>query len=750
MANSRDSILNLFPDNNNNEITASKIRQFITAIFDEEIDINEIQDRLNATDVDKPLSANMGRVLNSSVIAVDGKVDTKEDTLPSGNVDEVLSLDANLNKVWVAQQSFVETVVIDDLLSTSDTDALSANQGRILDGKISTEASINVSQDALIAQNASDILDSDARITQNEADIAQNVIDITTNASGISTNIGRINTNVTDIANLNATVGQHTTDIAQNTGDIVAVNSRVDITNVNVSQNANDISLLTPRVQQNETNIGVLQGLVGGFSSASLDARITQNTLDVNTNTGAISTLDARVTGQDSLIGANTTSINANVSSINALDTRIDVLEAQDPINQGNIAQNTSDIADLDVRVTQNEADIVVNQVNITNNTTAIGDVANDLNITNTNVDNNTADINTLRGDVDANQVAIGVNVTDIDNNSALIENNRVDIVRLGQDLENTDTQVAQNTTLINGKEDFLSIPATDLQVLASYADGSRVWVDNAFSASTIEVRDYLIGQGDTTNALSANMGYVLDQDVKSRELYLETPYKDNMILTSLIDGTRIWREANILTVDYGGFFGFGDPITSVVITPSAVTYFTSQSPTQFTAVANRSASSQDVTASSDWATTNASVATVSLTGVVTIVGVGTANITSSVDNGHGTGTLITGTSTITVNEVLIATVAVTPDALGLGQGVQQVYIATATYNDGAVQDVTDDCQWTSGDANLITVTNAFPDKGLALTNSLGITGGTTINTSIDDGSGSNDILGVASVSVTI
>ena len=60
MSNSKNTILGLFPDNDTNAITASNLRQFVTTVFDEESDINEIQNVLTSNNTDKPLSALQG------------------------------------------------------------------------------------------------------------------------------------------------------------------------------------------------------------------------------------------------------------------------------------------------------------------------------------------------------------------------------------------------------------------------------------------------------------------------------------------------------------------------------------------------------------------------------------------------------------------------------------------------------------------------------------------------------------------
>lgn len=747
MANSRDTILNLFPDNNNNEITASKIRQFVTAVFNEEIDINEIQDRLTSTDNDKPLSANQGRILDGKITTVSDSVDGKEPSLPNGNADEVLTLDINGDKLWKAPIVYNETTVYDGLDSIDPALALSAKQGNILDGKITSQDNINTAQDGQIALITTDVGELDARVTQNELDILSNTGEIVATNARVDANIVSINNNNNAITTNTTNIGTNTTNIATNVTDIASVNARVDATDILVGTNTTNIGTLTTSVNTNTTDIATLQGQVGAIDVVNLDGRVTANS-------SLISVLDARVTGQDGLINANTTSITANTGSISAntatisaLDTRVGTNETDITTLQASDVTIQASIDTLDSRVTVNEGDILTNQGSISTLIINVQSNTDDINTNTVAISNNASSVTALTSTVDGNSVNISQNTSDIANNSALIENNRVDIVRLDTDIGNTDTALAQLSVVVNDKENALGLPVTNGQVLSSLTDGTRSWIDAGTGGTGGEtvIVDNLDSIGDATSALSANMGYVLDQKVADKEDDLGFPYKDNMILTSLSNGSRAWQEANILTVDYGFFYGAGDPILSITVLPADNTYYASLIPIQYTATAYRSASDTDVTTSSDWASSATSIATVSTTGVVTPVGnsYGTATISATLDG-------IIGTTTITVEQVLIISVLLTPADDTQGQNVEIQYTATATYNDGSTSDVTALSQWTGSNSAIASVNNTSPDKGKVVTNNTGTTGIVTINNVIDDGTGTNDIASSTTLTVTL
>ena len=90
--NSRDELLNLFPDNNQQLIEAADIRQFVNAIYDEAVIKGEdVVDNLSTISTTLPLSANQGRILNI----------TKEDLLGDPQYDgQVLASTAAGSRYW--------------------------------------------------------------------------------------------------------------------------------------------------------------------------------------------------------------------------------------------------------------------------------------------------------------------------------------------------------------------------------------------------------------------------------------------------------------------------------------------------------------------------------------------------------------------------------------------------------------------------------------------------------------------------
>ncbi len=94
--NSRDELLALFPDNNSQLIEAKDIRAFVNAIYDEAVIIGEdVINDLNSAEIEYPLSANQGKILEN----------TKENFLGlPGNSGYILSSDLNGHRTWIPQK----------------------------------------------------------------------------------------------------------------------------------------------------------------------------------------------------------------------------------------------------------------------------------------------------------------------------------------------------------------------------------------------------------------------------------------------------------------------------------------------------------------------------------------------------------------------------------------------------------------------------------------------------------------------
>ena len=140
--------------------------------------------------------------------------------------------------------------------------------------------------------------------------------------------------------------------------------------------------------------------------------------------------------------------------------------------------------------------------------------------------------------------------------------------------------------------------------------------------------------------------------------------------------------------------------LTSIVISPTAssMPINTSQ---QLTATGNYSdGSSADLTSTVTWTSSTTAIATISNTGLVSAVGAGSTNISASLGG-------VSQSTTLTVTAPTIVSIAVTPVGLTLGIGINQQFVATATYSDGSSSDLSSAVTWTSSSTPAATVASS-------------------------------------------
>jgi len=149
----------------------------------------------------------------------------------------------------------------------------------------------------------------------------------------------------------------------------------------------------------------------------------------------------------------------------------------------------------------------------------------------------------------------------------------------------------------------------------------------------------------------------------------------------------------------------------------------------QFTAIGTYSDNStQDLTATATWASSNTTVASIVPGGLATALALGSTSISAT----SGT---ITGSTTMNVVAAkTLVSIAVTPANPNVTLATVQQFTATGTYSDGSTQDLTATATWVSSDT---TVASIVPG-GLATALALGastisatsgtITGSTTMN----------------------
>ncbi len=151
--------------------------------------------------------------------------------------------------------------------------------------------------------------------------------------------------------------------------------------------------------------------------------------------------------------------------------------------------------------------------------------------------------------------------------------------------------------------------------------------------------------------------------------------------------------------------------LSSIVVLPASPTLVVG-SRRAFSAVGTYSDKSvSTVTETATWTSTNPAVATVSDSagskGQVTAVSVGTATISATVGG-------VTGQQLVTVEQAPLVQLEVTPANVAAPAGTGFDFHATATFQDGTVENVTPVATWSSSDTSLLTVENAPAQAGHA------------------------------------
>ena len=175
-----------------------------------------------------------------------------------------------------------------------------------------------------------------------------------------------------------------------------------------------------------------------------------------------------------------------------------------------------------------------------------------------------------------------------------------------------------------------------------------------------------------------------------------------------------------------GQFFPSSNSITSLAVAPSNATVAPGVTQ-QYSATATYGNNTTgDVTSKVTWSTTLGSIATISSSGLLTGVALGTTTVQAQ------SGSVIATTGvTVTTKQVSSVTIAPLTQTLSLSLGPTTVqFTATATYKDGSTGDVTATSTWTAVPSSVA----AISSTGLATASTIGTctvtatTGGVTSN----------------------
>ncbi|WP_422822776.1 Ig-like domain-containing protein [Vibrio anguillarum] len=166
--------------------------------------------------------------------------------------------------------------------------------------------------------------------------------------------------------------------------------------------------------------------------------------------------------------------------------------------------------------------------------------------------------------------------------------------------------------------------------------------------------------------------------------------------------------------------------ITAIQVTPSQVNVAKGQTE-QLTAIATYSdTTSSDISSSVTWTPADTNTTTVTSTGLITGVGVGSTSMTVTKDG------ITSNTVNVTVSSAVITAIQVTPSQVNVAKGQTQQLTAIATYSDTTSSDISSSVTWTPADTNTATVTLDGLLTGVEL--------GSTTVTATKDGIASNTV----------
>ena len=178
---------------------------------------------------------------------------------------------------------------------------------------------------------------------------------------------------------------------------------------------------------------------------------------------------------------------------------------------------------------------------------------------------------------------------------------------------------------------------------------------------------------------------------------------------------SAIGQGTTAISASYGGLNGsttltVGPPqLVSISVTPSSAQVAAGQTQ-QFTATGTYTdGSTQNITNSAAWSSSNTAVATVNNVGLATGVAQGSATITAASGG-------ISGTASLTVTPPILVSIQVTPATVTLPLGSTQQFTATGIYSNNSQQDLTSQAAWSSSNINIATMGN----PGLATAEGVG------------------------------
>ncbi len=184
--------------------------------------------------------------------------------------------------------------------------------------------------------------------------------------------------------------------------------------------------------------------------------------------------------------------------------------------------------------------------------------------------------------------------------------------------------------------------------------------------------------------------------------------------------------------------------LTSIQVTPSNRNLAKGFS-LQFTATGSFSDNTtRDITAQVSWASSNVAAATIS--NADGSRGLATATTTPGSTNISASSGSLTGSTSLTVTNATLTSLAVTPANRTVPKGLSGNFVATGTFSDSSTQNLTEQASWSSSDTSKVTVSNSAGSKGFAVAVAVG---SSTITASVSNAVATTAVNGTTMVTVS-
>lgn len=220
---------------------------------------------------------------------------------------------------------------------------------------------------------------------------------------------------------------------------------------------------------------------------------------------------------------------------------------------------------------------------------------------------------------------------------------------------------------------------STQLTATGNFSTGSTEDLTTLVSWTVTQTANYL--------TLDENTGEVTGQSAGTVEI------------TASLDGI----DSNTLTMTVT------NPILeSIQITPANTSIANGLSQQYVATGYYDDSSTQDLSDTVTWSSSNAGVATLNASGLATTLSTGTTNISADYDS------IISNTATLTVTAALLESIAITPSTPSVAKGLTQQFTSMGTYTDGSDIDITNTVTWNSTDTGVATINSTGLATGLS------------------------------------